>query len=80
LSRRRIFPAWEFVLLDERSISQSIRDSQTRLIQSATGTLAIADESARKLPGFVTLHDLLSAQMAVAEREGGSGERIAVTD
>ena len=49
---------------------QSIRDSQTRLIQSTTGTLAITDESGRKLIGIVTLHDLLRAQMSVAEREG----------
>jgi CIC family chloride channel protein len=52
---------------------QSIRESQARLIQSSTGTLAITDESGRKLLGIVTLHDLLRAQMAVAEREGGSG-------
>jgi len=48
---------------------QSIRESQTRLIQSATGTLAITDESGRKLLGIVTLHDLLRAQLGVAERE-----------
>jgi CIC family chloride channel protein len=53
----------------------SIRDSQTRLIQSTTGTLIITDESGKKLLGIVTLHDLLRAQMAVAEREGGGSER-----
>ena len=53
---------------------QSIRDSQARLIQSATGTLAITDESGRKLLGMVTLHDLLRAQLSVAEREGAGRE------
>ena len=53
--------------------SQSIRESQTRLIQSTTGTLVITDESGRKLLGLVTLHDLLRAQLAVAEREGSPG-------
>lgn len=52
---------------------ESIRESQMRLIQSSTGTLAITDESGRKLLGIVTLHDLLRAQMAVAERETGPG-------
>jgi len=42
------------------------------LIQSATGTLAITDESRRKLLGVLTLHDLLRAQLAVSEREQGS--------
>ncbi len=50
---------------------ESIRQSQTRLIQSTTGTLAITDHSGNKLIGIVTLHDLLRAQLAVAEREGG---------
>lgn len=53
---------------------QSIRESQTRLIQSSTGTLAITDESGRKLLGIVTLHDVLRAQLSVAEREGGGSE------
>ena len=52
---------------------ESIRDSQARLIQSPTGTLLITETSGRKLLGIVTLHDLLRAQLAVAEREGGSG-------
>jgi CIC family chloride channel protein len=49
---------------------QSIRESQMRLIQSSTGTLIITDDSGNKLLGIVTLHDLLRAQMSVAEREG----------
>jgi len=52
---------------------QSIRESQAQLIQSATGTLVITDESESKLLGIMTLHDLVRAQLAVAEREGGSG-------
>jgi chloride channel protein, CIC family len=54
--------------------AQSIRESQTQLIQSSTGTLAITDDSETKLLGIVTLHDLLRAQLAVAEREGATGE------
>lgn len=50
----------------------SIHESQRRLIQSVTGRLAITGGSERGLIGFVTLHDLLRAQMAVAEREGSS--------
>ena len=50
--------------------SQSIRESQALLIQSTTGTVAIADD-ASKLLGIVTLHDLLRAQLAISEREGG---------
>src|SRR4051794_5774673 len=48
--------------------SQSIRESQTLLIQSTTGTVAIADD-ASKLLGIVTLHDLLRAQLSMSERE-----------
>jgi len=53
---------------------QSIRESQAQLIQSSTGTLAITDDSETKLLGIVTLHDLLRAQLAVAEREGAANE------
>jgi CIC family chloride channel protein len=49
----------------------SIRECQTKIIQSNTGTLALTDDSGHKLLAFVTLHDLLRAQLAVAEREGG---------
>ncbi|MDQ6622408.1 MAG: chloride channel protein [Verrucomicrobiota bacterium] len=48
---------------------QSIRESQTLLIQSTTGTVAISDDGS-KLLGIVTLHDLLRAQLSMAEREG----------
>jgi CBS domain-containing protein len=52
---------------------QSIRESQAQLIHSPTGTLVITDESESKLLGIMTLHDLMRAQLAVAEREGTSG-------
>lgn len=52
---------------------ESIRASQARLIESSTHTVAITDGSGQKLLGFVTLHDLLRAQMGVAERETASG-------
>ena len=54
--------------------AQSIRDSQALLIQSSTGTVTIVDDG-KKLLGIVTLHDLLRAQMAMAEREGSRGYR-----
>ncbi|MGC2628214.1 MAG: hypothetical protein WA269_15400 [Candidatus Udaeobacter sp.] len=38
-----------------------------------TGTLVITDKSESKLPGIMTLHDLVRARVAVAEREGTSG-------
>jgi CIC family chloride channel protein len=50
----------------------SIRECQTKIIQSNTGTLVVIDESKSKMLAFVTLHDLLRAQLAVAEREGSS--------
>ena len=53
---------------------QFIRESQAQLIQSSTGTLAITDDSKTKLLGIATLHDLLRAQLAVAERERASNE------
>ncbi|MFL6515929.1 MAG: chloride channel protein [Chthoniobacterales bacterium] len=48
----------------------SIRASQGALIESATGTVAIVQDGDNKLIGFVTLHDLLRAQVAMSEREG----------
>ena len=53
---------------------QSIRESQAQLIQSSTGTLVITDDSETRLLGIVTLHALLRAQLAVAEREGAGNE------
>ena len=49
----------------------SIRDSQALLIQSTTGAITITDtaDGNGKLLGIVTLHDLLRAQIAFAERE-----------
>ena len=48
----------------------SIRECQARIIQSDTGTLVLTNDSDKRLLGFVTLHDLLRAQLAAAEREG----------
>jgi chloride channel protein, CIC family len=49
----------------------SIRESQALLIQSVTGAITITDrpDGDAKLLGIVTLHDLLRAQTAFAERE-----------
>jgi CBS domain-containing protein len=52
---------------------QSIRESQAQLIHSPTDTLVITDESESKLLGIMTLHDLVRAQLVVAEHEGASG-------
>lgn len=50
--------------------NESIRDSQRELIESTTNTLVIAREEDGKLLAFLTLHDLLRAQVAMSEREG----------
>jgi CIC family chloride channel protein len=50
---------------------QTIRESQTLLLQSTTGTIAISEDG-KTLLGILTLHDLLRAQLAAAEREGSS--------
>lgn len=51
------------------SPTQSIRESQTHLIQSSTATILLSEDNNTVL-GIVTLHDLLRAQIAIAEREG----------
>jgi CIC family chloride channel protein len=51
----------------------SIRVSQTRLIQSSSHMVVITEPTAGKLLGIVTLHDLLRAQTAIAERESHPG-------
>ncbi len=48
---------------------ETIRACQTRLVESNSGTLLVTNESGGLL-GIVTLHDLLRAQLSVAEREG----------
>ncbi|MDQ6655385.1 MAG: chloride channel protein [Verrucomicrobiota bacterium] len=49
---------------------ESIRASQMLLIESTSGTVAITNSDDGKLLGFVTLHDLLRAQVTMSEREG----------
>jgi chloride channel protein, CIC family len=48
---------------------ETIRQSQTRLIESKTGTLALTDQDDGRVLGIVTLHDLLRAQLALGDRE-----------
>lgn len=48
--------------------ADSIRDTQTALIESATGTVILTDHADGKLLAIVTLHDLLRAQVSVSER------------
>jgi chloride channel protein, CIC family len=48
---------------------ESIRDSQRELMESTTNTLAITRDEDGKLLAFLTLHDLLRAQVAMSERE-----------
>ncbi len=52
-----------------RRIAFSIRGSQMALVESTTGTIAITRDEYGKQLGFVTLHDLLRAQVSVSERE-----------
>jgi CIC family chloride channel protein len=47
----------------------TIRQSQTKLIESKTGTLALTDQSNGRVLAIVTLHDLLRAQLALGDRE-----------
>jgi CIC family chloride channel protein len=49
--------------------TESIRDCQARLLESNHGVLVVTNDS-NALLGVLTLHDLLRAQVAVAEREG----------
>ncbi len=48
---------------------ETIRESQVRLIESTTGTLALTDHADGKVLAVVTLHDLLRAQVALGDRE-----------
>lgn len=49
----------------------SIRDAQTLLIESATGTVILTDKPDGIPLAVVTLHDLLRAQAGMSERENG---------
>jgi CIC family chloride channel protein len=51
--------------------SNTIRECQAQLIESAAGLVVITDLAGGGTPlGVVTLHDLLRAQAAISEREG----------
>lgn len=48
--------------------SDSIRTSQTSLIESPTSTLLLTDQPEGRLLAIVTLHDVLRAQVSISER------------
>ncbi len=48
---------------------ETIRQSQSRLIESPSGTIALTDHAEGKVLAVVTLHDLLRAQLALGDRE-----------
>jgi CIC family chloride channel protein len=47
---------------------ETIRESQARLIESTTGTIAVTDHANGNVLAVVTLHDLLRAQIALGDR------------
>ncbi|HJT79716.1 MAG TPA: CBS domain-containing protein, partial [Chthoniobacterales bacterium] len=69
----------ETAVLEKRSLrlepvqkctpNESIRASQRALIDSSTNTLAIIRSEDGKLLAFLTLHDLLRAQVSMSERQ-----------
>lgn len=48
--------------------SDSIRASQTTLLESPTNTLLLTDPASGKVLAIVTLHDILRAQVSISER------------
>jgi len=48
---------------------QSIREAQSLLMESASGTIVLTDRPDGKILAVLTLHDLLRAQLALSERE-----------
>jgi chloride channel protein, CIC family len=50
--------------------ADTIRDCQSRLIDSPTETLILTNGTDGKVLGIVTLHDILRAQVAMSDREG----------
>jgi CIC family chloride channel protein len=50
---------------------QSLRDSQSTLIESTTGMIVLSDKSTEKVLAVVTLHDVLRAQVMMSDREQG---------
>jgi CIC family chloride channel protein len=51
--------------------NDSIRDAQRELVESTTGTVVIIGNNDALPLAFLTLHDLLRAQVAKSERERG---------
>jgi CIC family chloride channel protein len=49
--------------------SDPIRESQTSLIESTTGTVVLTDKADGVVLAVVTLHDVLRAQLSMSERE-----------
>ncbi len=49
---------------------ETIRECQTKLIDSPTETVLLSDKPDGKVLGIVTLHDVLRAQVLMADREG----------
>ena len=47
--------------------SQSIRELQYSLIESASGMVGLVDPSGKRLIGIVTLHDLLRREVAITK-------------
>lgn len=50
--------------------AETVRDLQSKLIESTALMVVLLDEKGGKILGLITLHDLLRAQTAVAESEG----------
>jgi CIC family chloride channel protein len=50
--------------------SDTIRECQTKLIDSPTETLILSDRPGGNVLGIVTLHDVLRAQVLMSDREG----------
>ncbi len=48
--------------------ADSIRETQTSLIESPSNTLLLTDRNGGKLLAIVTLHDILRAQVSISER------------
>ncbi len=53
---------------------ESLRQAASTLVESGSGILIVKAESGPEILGVLTLHDLLRAQMAAAERGEGLGD------
>ena len=50
--------------------SETIRESQSRFIESTTGTVILTDKTNGVVMAIITMHDILRAQLAMSDREG----------